>query len=104
MLAKKIMNNSWDGKISNLKISNGSSKELFNELESLSAKERCERLRTLATLGLYSLNFLGQNSETKKGSNEDVEPNEDIKEEPKTDNENVIEAQKTLKSKLLGSM
>ncbi|MCB5162612.1 hypothetical protein [Marinomonas algarum] len=104
MLAKKIMKTSWDGKISNLKISNESSKELFNELESLNARERCERLRTLATLGLYSLNFLGQNNENKKGSNEDVELNGNLKEKPKTDNENVIEAQKSLKSKLLGSM
>ena len=45
----------WDGKISNLKISSLSYPELHLELSKMNHKERCDRLRSLAFIGLLSL-------------------------------------------------
>ena len=43
---------SWNGMFSNLKVSQAAHSELFYELSELNHKERSERLRTLATIGL----------------------------------------------------
>lgn len=56
------MSDKWDGKFSNLKISEHGYPELHRELAKLNFKERSDRLRSLATLGLYCLGNPGQNS------------------------------------------
>ena len=56
-------NSKWDGQFSNLKISEQGYPELYRELAHLHHKERSDRLRSLALLGLYSLHRLGQNNE-----------------------------------------
>lgn len=45
----------WDGKISNLNISDQAFPELHAELSKMHHKARSDRLRALALLGLYSL-------------------------------------------------
>lgn len=104
MLVEVDMAKTWDGKFSNLKISEHAFPELFQELESLHHKERSDRLRALAMLGLYSLQFLGQN---KHGSPAIVPQFSDTEPEPQSDTEptpRLKEAQKTLKGRLLGSV
>ncbi|CAM3420076.1 hypothetical protein HZS38_07905 [Xenorhabdus nematophila] len=49
----------WDGKISNLNISEQGFPELYRELSQMQHKARSDRLRALALLGLYSLRFSG---------------------------------------------
>ncbi len=49
----------WDGKISNLNISEQAFPELYRELSQMQHKARSDRLRALALLGLYSLRFSG---------------------------------------------
>lgn len=49
----------WDGKISNLNISEQAFPELYHELSQMQHKARSDRLRALALLGLYSLRFSG---------------------------------------------
>lgn len=91
------MAKSWDGKFSNLKISEQAFPELFRELESLHHKERSDRLRSLAMLGLYSLNYMRQNS---TGSLAPVPQfHSDTGHTPK-----LKEAQSELKGRLLGSI
>ncbi len=55
------MDKSWDGKFSNLKISKLAFPELYQELKDLQHKDRGDRLRFLAMLGLYSLHNLSHN-------------------------------------------
>lgn len=50
----------WDGKISNLNISDQAFPELHAELSKMHHKARSDRLRSLALLGLYSLQFSGR--------------------------------------------
>lgn len=50
----------WDGKISNLNISEQAFPELYRELSRMQHKARSDRLRSLALLGLYSLHSLGR--------------------------------------------
>ncbi len=50
-----MSNKQWDGKFSNLKISEDSNPELHSELAPLNHKGRGERLRFLASLGLMHL-------------------------------------------------
>ena len=50
-----MTSNDWDGKISNLKVSEQAFPELYQELSKMHHKERCDRLRCLATLGMYAL-------------------------------------------------
>ncbi|EGR2699365.1 hypothetical protein DUG79_18930 [Vibrio parahaemolyticus] len=45
----------WDGKISNFKVSEQAFPELYQELSQMHHKERCDRLRCLAMLGMYAL-------------------------------------------------
>ena len=45
----------WDGKITNLKISEEAFPELYHELSRLRRKARGDRLRALAFLGLHAL-------------------------------------------------
>lgn len=49
----------WDGKISNLNISEQAFPELYRELYQMQHKARSDRLRALALLGIYSLLFSG---------------------------------------------
>lgn len=50
-----MSNKQWDGKFSNLKISEDSNPELYSELAPLNHKGRSERLRFLASLGIIYL-------------------------------------------------
>lgn len=45
----------WDGRIRNMTISEGGHPELYAELSRLHPKERSDRLRSLAFLGLHVL-------------------------------------------------
>lgn len=45
----------WNGRFSNLRVSESSFPELHKELSPLNHKDRCDRLRVLAMIGLYSL-------------------------------------------------
>lgn len=49
------MADEWSGKLSSLRISPGAYPELFAALEKVPAKDRAERLRSLATLGLIAV-------------------------------------------------
>jgi len=53
------VSSSWDGKISNLNISQQAFPELHDELSKMQHKARSDRLRALALLGLYSLRISG---------------------------------------------
>lgn len=93
---------SWDGKFSNLKVSKQAFPELFRELESLHHKERSDRLRSLAMIGLYSLHNMGQNnggSPVLVGQGSSTEPDSHSGQKPRLN-----EAQKELKGRLLGSI
>ena len=48
--------NKWDGRISNLNISQDGQPELYEELATISPRARTERLRSLAFVGLLSVN------------------------------------------------
>lgn len=98
------MRKSWDGKFSNLKISEQAFPELFRELELLHHKERSDRLRSLAMIGLYSLHFMGQNNGgspalVSQGSSTEPDSHSDSGRTPRLN-----EAQKDLKGRLLGSI
>jgi len=54
-----VASSKWDGKISNLNISEQGFPELYRELSQMQHKTRSDRLRALALLGLYSLRFSG---------------------------------------------
>lgn len=104
LLVEVDMAKTWDGKFSNLKISEQAFPELFRELESLHHKERSDRLRSLAMLGLYSLHFMGQNREgspalVPQPSPQESEPHSDTGHTPR-----LKEAQNELKGRLLGSV
>lgn len=97
-----MTDNTWDGKITNLNISQQAFPELYRELSKMHHKARSDRLRSLALIGLYSLRFCGNISST-----ENVTPNQ------QDDNgltETVNESDKlntqrdSLKGKLLGSV
>ena len=45
----------WNGKISNLTIARTAFPELYSALSGMRHKARCDRLRSLALLGLYAL-------------------------------------------------
>lgn len=45
----------WNGKISNLTITRTAFPELYSALADMRHKARCDRLRSLALLGLYAL-------------------------------------------------
>ncbi|UUC96477.1 MULTISPECIES: hypothetical protein [Comamonas] len=53
----KADQNDWDGKLSNIKVSKFSHPELYGDLVKVNQRDRGERLRTLAMLGLQSLNL-----------------------------------------------
>ena len=50
-----MSDNTWDGKISNMKISERSFPELYKELSVIQHRERSDRLRSLALIGLLCL-------------------------------------------------
>lgn len=45
----------WDGRITNIKVSDRTYPELYNELAMMQYKERSDRLKLLAYMGLMSL-------------------------------------------------
>lgn len=53
------MRSEWNGKFSNLQIKESAHPELFAELNKLGHKDRSDRLRMLATIGLCTLNNMG---------------------------------------------
>jgi hypothetical protein len=98
------MSKTWDGKFSNLKISEQAFPELHRELADLHHKERSDRLRSLAMLGLYSLHNMGQNRagppatanlSPPNGADHDVSPGPSA---------HVAKTQEDLKDRLLGSV
>ncbi|MFC6674035.1 hypothetical protein [Marinobacterium aestuariivivens] len=98
------MDKRWDGKFSNLKISEQGFPELFRELERLHHKERSDRLRSLAMIGLYSLYNIGQNNSGSPVSA--PHPAYGVVDSP-PDNEmpsQLDAAKKELKGRLLGSV
>jgi hypothetical protein len=70
------MDKNWDGKFSNLKISKLAFPELYQELKDLQHKERSDRLRSLAMLGLYSLQYMSHNKISSAALKGEVEPAE----------------------------
>lgn len=92
----------WDGKISNLRISDGAFPELFSELAEIKQRDRCDRLRLLATLGLCYLRDLGQNNRASIIDENELVVEKKQKEpspEPALD-----KTKNTLKERLLGSL
>ena len=92
----------WDGKISNLNISEQAFPELFRELSQMQHKARSDRLRALALLGLYSLRFSGnigsfeqQGSESQPAQHQNPPVQADAKLNSQRD---------SLKGKLMGSV
>ncbi|WP_347364514.1 hypothetical protein [Vibrio vulnificus] len=86
----------WDGKISNLKVSEQAFPELYKELSQMHHKDRCDRLRCLAMLGMYALR--GGVMTTVQHSSPPIE--ELVEEKDK----NLDKARIGLKSKLLKSV
>jgi len=84
----------WDGKISNLNISEQAFPELHAELSKMHHKARSDRLRSLALLGLYSLQFSGRMMAPEPSGSvvPPLEPN------------GVTSQRQLLKDKLLGSV
>ena len=92
----------WDGKISNLNISEQAFPELYRELSQMQHKARSDRLRALALLGLYSLRFSGnigsfeqQSSESQPAQHQNSPVQTDAKLNSHRD---------SLKGKLMGSV
>lgn len=99
----------WDGKFSNLKISEHSSPELYKELESMSARDRGERLRALALIGLQSLRLSIHCTANKDGHVREDSSNKEgvINNAAENDRKKtaaINSAQKMLKEKLIGSL
>ncbi|KGM26703.1 hypothetical protein [Photorhabdus sp. RM96S] len=92
----------WDGKISNLNISEQAFPELYRELSQMQHKARSDRLRALALLGLYSLRFSGNIGSFEQQSSERqpalVQP------EPERLDDKLNSQRDSLKGKLLGSV
>lgn len=90
-----MSNDGWNGKFSNLRVSEGSFPELHKELSPLSHKDRCDRMRVLALVGLYSLKGTGVAAGAVESKA--LETNES------SESKNVS-AKSELKNKLLGSV
>lgn len=92
----------WDGKISNLNISEQAFPELYRELSQMQHKARSDRLRALALLGLYSLRFFGNigSFEQQSSANQPVQyQNQPVRVDAKLNSQRDL-----LKGKLMGSV
>jgi len=93
-------------RITNLNIPEKSCPELYEELKGLTNRVRTERLRTLATIGLYALNSqtaMGKSHTDDSSSTSNNQPVNAKAEEPSKPA--VLEQNKqSLKNKLLDSM
>jgi len=93
-------------RITNLNIPRKSCPELYEELKGLTSRVRTERLRTLATIGLYALNAqadMGRSHTDDSSSAPENQPVSANAEEPSKPA--VLEQNKqSLKNKLLDSM
>ncbi|EOW9161645.1 hypothetical protein ACN1T8_002207 [Vibrio cholerae] len=92
----------WDGKISNLNISEQGFPELYRELSQMQHKARSDRLRALALLGLYSLRFSGNIGSFEQQSS-DSQPSQQQSEPVKAD-EKLNSQRNSLKGKLMDSV
>ncbi|BBK15059.1 hypothetical protein OIPHN330_59060 (plasmid) [Citrobacter freundii] len=92
----------WDGKISNLNISEQGFPELYRELSQMQHKARSDRLRALALLGLYSLRFSGNIGSFEQQSS-DSQPSQQQPEPVKAD-EKLNSQRNSLKGKLMDSV
>ncbi|EGQ8542030.1 hypothetical protein GOZ70_02275 [Vibrio parahaemolyticus] len=92
----------WDGKISNLNISEQGFPELYRELSQMQHKARSDRLRALALLGLYSLRFSG-NIVSFEQQSSDSQPSQQQSEPVKAD-EKLNSQRNSLKGKLMDSV
>ncbi|MND15762.1 hypothetical protein D3C80_59930 [compost metagenome] len=90
----------WDGKISNLNISEQAFPELHAELSKMHHKARSDRLRSLALLGLYSLQISGRMIAPEQ-SWSGVPP---VVPPVALENDGVISQRQSLKNKLLSSV
>lgn len=92
----------WDGKISNLNISEQGFPELYRELSQMQHKARSDRLRALALLGLYSLRFSGNMGMFEQQGSE-RQPEQVHAEVARTE-ERLVSQRNLLKGKLIGSV
>ncbi|ASK03626.1 hypothetical protein C6Z68_003632 [Salmonella enterica subsp. enterica serovar 4,[5],12:i:-] len=92
----------WDGKISNLNISEQAFPELYRELSQMQHKARSDRLRALALLGLYSLRFSGNIGLFEQQSS-DIQPTQH-QTKPVQADEKLNSQRDSLKGKLMGSV
>lgn len=93
----------WDGKISNLKISEYAFPELHQELSRMQHKERGDRLRSLALLGLFSLKCWGNGAGFILTASQQLSEGEWERLADKVPSR-VDSSRSKLKSKLLGSV
>jgi hypothetical protein len=115
----KADQNDWDGKLSNIKVSKFSHPELYGDLVKVNQRDRGERLRTLAMLGLQSLNLsalvtgeplaVPRNVEPEKngdaGSAEkNVQATEETNQPPSDRTVGRVSVNKSRRDALLGSM
>ncbi|AKJ36902.1 hypothetical protein GL272_19420 [Aeromonas veronii] len=89
-----MLGGKWDGKISNLNISDQAFPELHAELSKMNHKARSDRLRSLALLGLYSLQISGKMTTPESPVQPLVTP----------ENDGVNSRKQLLKNKLLDSV
>ncbi|EFP0183611.1 hypothetical protein HLX14_004078 [Escherichia coli] len=90
----------WDGKISNLNISEQSFPELYHELSQMQHKTRSDRLRALALLGLYSLRLSGNMVPLGHG-----QPSSTVQQPEIAQDDKKLSSQRgSLKNKLMGSV
>ncbi len=90
----------WDGKISNLNISEQAFPELHAELSKMHHKARSDRLRSLALLGLYSLQISGRMT-APEPSGSGVPP---VVPPVALENDGIISQRRALKDKLLSTV
>ncbi|MDM9305897.1 hypothetical protein [Aeromonas sp. QDB54] len=90
----------WDGKISNLNISVQAFPELHAELSKMHHKARSDRLRSLALLGLYSLQ-ISVRMTTPESSTSALPP---VLPPVTLENDGINSKKQSLKDSLLGSV
>ena len=93
----------WDGRFSNLKISETAYPELHRELSQMHHRERGDRLRSLAMIGLCFLHNLGQNSVPPVPSTNSAALQDPEQGKPEATHR-LDKAKNELKDKLLGSL
>lgn len=93
----------WDGRFSNLKISETAYPELHRELSQMHHRERGDRLRSLAMIGLCFLHNLGQNG-VPHGLSANSAAQQDSEQEKPEATLKLEKAKSQLREKLLGSL